>query len=57
MASSTKWRKSTHTGANNNCVEIAGTRDRVRDSKNPGPVLRVDLGSLLTAIKTGDIAG
>ncbi|HEX3786205.1 MAG TPA: DUF397 domain-containing protein [Pseudonocardiaceae bacterium] len=52
----TGWRKSTYSGANNDCVEIAGTRDRIRDSKNPaGPVLRVDLDSLLAAIKIDDI--
>lgn len=37
------WRKSSHSGAGNDCVEIAlaGTLARVRDSKNPdGGTLR-----------------
>ncbi|HEX3783345.1 MAG TPA: DUF397 domain-containing protein [Pseudonocardiaceae bacterium] len=51
------WRKSSYTSANNECVEVAGSLDRVRDSKNPEPILRVDLGALFAAVKTGEIAG
>ena len=48
----TAWRKSSRSGSQSNCVELVGTLDAVRDSKNPdGPVLRVELGALLTAIK------
>jgi uncharacterized protein DUF397 len=39
------WRKSSHSGAGNDCVEIAlvDTGAAVRDSKNPqGPRLRFD---------------
>ncbi len=34
---STRWRKSSHSGGDNNCVEVAGTgiTITVRDSKNP----------------------
>lgn len=35
------WRRSTYSGAGNNCVELAVGRSAtvVRDSKRPGPVL------------------
>lgn len=41
------WRKSSHSGGGNDCVEIATTSDgaAIRDSKNPeGPRLRFDAG-------------
>jgi hypothetical protein len=41
------WRKSSHSGGGNDCVEIATTGGgaAVRDSKNPeGPRLRFDAG-------------
>lgn len=48
----TRWRKATRSGTGGNCVELADTLDRVRDSKNPnGPVLRADLAVLLRAVK------
>jgi hypothetical protein len=40
---SPRWRKSSHSGGGNDCVEIAAVSSgtAVRDSKNPeGPVLR-----------------
>ena len=47
------WRKSSFSGGeNSDCVELVGTLDAVRDSKNPdGPILRADLPGLLTAIR------
>jgi hypothetical protein len=43
--SNAKWRKSSFSGANNNCVEIAGNLPgivAIRDSQNPdGPALAV----------------
>jgi hypothetical protein len=48
------WRKSTYSGSQSNCVEIAGTLNRVRDSKNPtGPTIRADIGALVAAVKAG----
>jgi hypothetical protein len=46
------WRKSSYSGSDNgNCVELSNG-GAVRDSKNPtGPVLTVDLGGLLAAVK------
>lgn len=39
-----RWRKSTYSGSEGgSCVEVAHTRDCVRDSKNvEGPILRID---------------
>jgi hypothetical protein len=50
------WRKSSFSGGNNgDCVELANT-GAVRDSKNPvGPHLRVELGTLLSAVKAGHL--
>ncbi|HEY3611544.1 MAG TPA: DUF397 domain-containing protein [Pseudonocardiaceae bacterium] len=53
------WRKSTYTGGaeGQNCVELA-SQGAVRDSKNPdGPVLNIEITALLTAMKSGRIAG
>jgi hypothetical protein len=50
-----RWRKSTFSGYHNS-VELAHTLRAVRDTKDPrGPILTVDLGSLLAAIKRGDL--
>jgi hypothetical protein len=55
MTQKTRWRKSSRSASNAECVEIAHTGDAVRDSKNPnGPVLRVrSLAPLLDGIKNG----
>lgn len=51
----TKWRKSSWSSTNPQCVELHGDTPAVRDSKNPeGPVLIFsDLGSFLGAVKAG----
>lgn len=53
MEENATWRKSTRSGSQSNCVEVAAY-GAVRDSKNPdGPVLRVDLSVFLTVMKSG----
>jgi hypothetical protein len=48
----TRWRKSSLSSGQDTCVELAHTRDAVRDSKNPhGPALVVDIDRLLDAIR------
>ncbi|MCS7478172.1 DUF397 domain-containing protein [Umezawaea endophytica] len=38
-----RWKKSSRSGQESSCVELAHTGDAVRDSKNPaGPILRFD---------------
>lgn len=46
-----KWRKSTRSSSQTNCVEVANTLAAVRDSKNPdGAVLRFDRVRLVAFI-------
>lgn len=50
-----KWRKSSRSGTETNCVELANT-GAVRDSKNAaGPTLAADLRPLLTAVTSGRV--
>ncbi len=55
----TRWRKSSHSTAGNNCVEVAqaGTAVAVRDSKNPAAGHLTfggnDWGTFLADIKRG----
>ena len=49
------WRKSTRSQNTTSCVEVAHT-GLVRDSKNAGgPILRVDLDSMVAAIRAGHL--
>lgn len=56
-----RWRKSSHSGGGNDCVEVAfvGTNPVLRDSKNPDggviPVSAREWRSLLATINTGDL--
>jgi hypothetical protein len=53
-SSAATWRKSSYSSENGACVELVGTLDLVRDSKNPaGPVVAADLLALLAAIRIG----
>ena len=48
----THWRKSSYSGQEGNCVEVANTLTALRDSKNAnGPTLQAELGTLLHAVK------
>jgi hypothetical protein len=54
MSVERRWRKSSRSQSTSNCVEVANTLDRIRDSKNPGgPTLRVDVTALVRAVKSG----
>lgn len=51
---SIRWKKSSKSGQQYECVELAHTLDAVRDSKNPaGPALVVDLVALVATTRTG----
>jgi Domain of unknown function (DUF397) len=59
--SNARWRKSSHSGANNNCVEVARNLPEIvaiRDSKNPdGPALTVTharWAAFIAAVKAGE---
>jgi Domain of unknown function (DUF397) len=46
------WRKSSRSVNDASCVELCGTLDQVRDSKNAsGPVLRGDVPALVRAVQ------
>lgn len=50
-----KWRKSSRSGGQTECVELAYA-GAVRDSKNPGgPVLDARLGEFIAAVKAGHL--
>jgi Domain of unknown function (DUF397) len=57
VTDSPRWRKSSYSSTDTDCVELAHTLDVARDSKNPnGPALRANIPALLDAIKDGRIS-
>lgn len=51
--SGARWRTSSFSGAQSDCVEVANL-GAVRDSKNAtGPALLADLAAFLNAVKSG----
>lgn len=53
----TKWRKSTFSASNNQCVEVAGSLDAIRDSKAVGQVLAAGgFRQLVRHVKDGKLA-
>jgi hypothetical protein len=47
------WRKSSFSAGGGNCVQVRQDLAAIRDSKNPGPTLAVDLSRLLATVKSG----
>lgn len=56
-----RWKKSSRSGQETDCVELSHTGDAVRDSKNPaGPILRFDsarLAAFVTSVRRGRFDG
>jgi hypothetical protein len=50
---SLRFKKSSRSGGQSNCVEVAQTLRHVRDSKNPaGPLLRgIDVAALIAVVR------
>lgn len=58
MASEPVWRKARRSSNDQTCVELPGTLDAVRDSKNAaGPILRGDMRALVRAVRAGHLDG
>jgi hypothetical protein len=50
-----KWRKSSYSHQESDCVEVNGDLHQLRDSKNPAVVLTADVRSLLTLVRTAEL--
>lgn len=50
-----KWRKSSFSGQEVDCVAVANTLGAVRDTKNPGVVLTVDMSSFVAMLARGEL--
>lgn len=54
MTTAPQWRKSSYSGTESDCVELADKLDAVRDSKHPQTVLQsAELGAFVRAVKEG----
>jgi len=55
MTTAPRWRKSSFSGTESNCVELAGTLDAVRDSKDPaaGVLVTHRVSDLVRVVKRG----
>jgi hypothetical protein len=49
------WRKSSFSGDSGNCVEVRQDLSAIRDSKNAGPSLAIDLARLVATVKGGHL--
>lgn len=53
----TTWRKSSFSGAGNDCVDVLGTLGALRDTKNEhGPVLTGPVPAMVAAIKADSLS-
>ncbi|PPK64736.1 DUF397 domain-containing protein [Actinokineospora auranticolor] len=51
MPTSTRFKKSSFSAANSDCVEVDITRHTLRDSKNPGQTLTGDVRGLIAHVR------
>jgi Domain of unknown function (DUF397) len=51
MTAPPRWRRSTRSVNGSSCVELAHTRDAIRDSKNPTATLTVPTSTLVDSAK------
>jgi hypothetical protein len=49
-----EWRKSSYSGNSGECIEVRCDLAALRDSKNPGPALDVDVLRLLAMAKSSE---
>jgi hypothetical protein len=52
---SNEWRKSSVSGGNGECIELNGSLNAMRDSKNPDTVLSGQFADFIAAVKTGKL--